>query len=302
MVISETVINDIIRESIDKLLLEKKKTTNIYPNRLYHKSPISCRKSILKKGLLPLVGDSYKTHWENENNDNLVPYIFLYDHNAIPNGEYDSTYDDDIYMIDVSQLDKEHLSKDIDSSMIGCYVYDIPIPRQAISLIYKGSNKDSDESLMSRHSFIYESIGNGISFNDNSDKYGNNSITAFYNNISVGYLNYYVCSVDDICSNIMESIEDDGEYIAYEISRKLDSRKQVIDLADIDVKKEYRNMGVSKKLLEHILEKYNTYQFYLRVCPTDGVDENTLANSVMRYGFMKVGESDDGGTFLIKRP
>lgn len=67
------------------------------------------------------------------------------------------------------------------------------------------------------------------------------------------------------------------------------------------LKKEEKNIGISKMLLEYVLSKYDGYQFYLRVCPTDGVDEITLANSVMKYGFIKVGESDDGGTFLIKK-
>ena len=69
---------------------------------------------------------------------------------------------------------------------------------------------------------------------------------------------------------------------------------------DVDVKKEYRGMGISKMLLEYILNKYSGYQFYLRVCPTDGVDETTLAKSVGKYGFITITDTENG-TFMIKR-
>ena len=118
---------------------------------LYHKSPSSCRKSILKNGLIPSVGDSYKAHWDHR--DDLTPYVFLYDHNTIKDGEYDSTYDDDIYSIDTKQLDLKHLKKDPDSGMRGCFVYDSIIPASAIKLVYKGSKKDSGD--LSRHLDIY---------------------------------------------------------------------------------------------------------------------------------------------------
>jgi hypothetical protein len=103
--LTESDLHRIIKESIYRIITEI--DTNGHPIVLFHKSPISCRKSILKKGLLPSVGDSYKAHWDDR--EDLTPYIFLYDHNTINGGEYDSTYDDDIYAVDVSQLDNEHL-------------------------------------------------------------------------------------------------------------------------------------------------------------------------------------------------
>ena len=267
-----------------------------FPRFLYHKAPIGVRQSIMKNGLKPSIGDSYKAHWDDS--EDLRPYVFLYDHNAIDNGEYDSTYDDDIWAVDVSQLDKRHIFRDPDKSMKGCFVYDIPIPSSAIKIVYNGSENDSSD--LSSHYSIYESIGNDIEFRGGRDEYGGYSVGAYYNGKEVGYLNYYICYSDDIYSNISDSVED-GDDIAYDVVSKLDRNKRVIDLADIDVSKDFRNMGISKKLLEYMLGKYKDYQFYLRVCPTDGVDEATLANSVMKYGFMNVAESDDGGTFLIKR-
>ena len=149
--LTESDLHRIIKESIYRIITEI--DTNRHSIVLYHKSPISCRMSILKKGLLPSVGDSYKAHWDDK--EDLTPYIFLYDHNTINGGEYDSTYDDDIYAIDVSQLDKEHLFNYPDGSMNGCFAYDIPIPTSAIKLVYKGTEGDSDERLMAKHSHIY---------------------------------------------------------------------------------------------------------------------------------------------------
>lgn len=116
---------------------------------LYHKAPIFVRQSILNNGLKPSVGASYKAHWEDR--EDLIPYVFLYDYDMI--GEYDSTYDDDIYRVDMSMLDKNHLFLDPDEEMEGCYVYDEIIPTTAIELIYEGSNADSGD--LSKHSNIY---------------------------------------------------------------------------------------------------------------------------------------------------
>ena len=292
--LTESDLHRIIKNSVCQVITEAIRYK--FPRFLYHKAPIAARKSIMKNGLIPSVGDSYKAHWNDR--EDLKPYIFLYDHNTVNNGEYDSTYDDDIYAIDVSQLDKKHIFRDPDKSMKGCLAYDIPIPISAIKMVYKGSKRDSSD--LSVHSHIYEGINNGIEFKDDSDEYGGRSVAAYYNGNEIGYLNYYICYPDDIYSNISDSIED-GNDIAYDVIRRLDNNRRVIDLADIDVGKDFRNMGISKRLLEYVLSKYGDYQFYLRVCPTDGVDETTLANSVMKYGFIKVGESDDGGTFLIKK-
>ena len=118
---------------------------------LYHKSPIAFRKSILSTGLKPSVGDSYKCHYDDR--DGLTPYVFLYDHNTVDGGEYDSTYDDDIYQVDCSYLDQDCIGPDPEKALRGCYTYSKPIPKEAIKLIYKGSTKDSDD--LSKHAHIY---------------------------------------------------------------------------------------------------------------------------------------------------
>ena len=292
--LTESDLHRIIKESIYRIITEI--DTNRHSRVLYHKSPISCRMSILKKGLLPSVGDSYKAHWDDK--EDLTPYIFLYDHNTINGGEYDSTYDDDIYAIDVSQLDKEHLFNDPDGSMNGCFVYDIPIPTSAIKLVYKGTEGDSDERLMAKHSHIYESINGGVKFEEYVDAYGDISVSAYNNGQLMGYT--ILVMHKDIYSLDSEISDTDSYETAAEVISKLDSSKPIVELADVDVKKEYRGMGISKMLLEYILNKYSGYQFYLRVCPTDGVDEATLAKSVGKYGFITITDTENGA-FMIKR-
>lgn len=102
---------------------------------LYHKSNPDNRDSILSKGLIPMVGDCYAAYWDKPK-DKLKPYVFLYDNNII---EYNSTYDDDIFEIDINQLDKNHLKKDICKTLKGCFIYDLIIPISAIKLVYQGS-------------------------------------------------------------------------------------------------------------------------------------------------------------------
>jgi GNAT superfamily N-acetyltransferase len=292
--LTESDLHRIIKESIYRIITEI--DTNGHSIVLFHKSPISCRKSILKKGLLPSVGDSYKAHWDDR--EDLTPYIFLYDHNTINGGEYDSTYDDDIYAVDVSQLDNEHLFNDPDNGMNGCFVYDIPIPTSAIKLVYKGTEGDSDERLMAKHSHIYEGINGGVEFEEYVDEYGDITISTYNNGQLMGYSILVIHK--DIYSLESEISETDSYETAEDVISKLRFGKPIVELADVDVKKEYRGFGVSKMLLEYVLSKYNGYQFYLRVCPTDGVDEKTLANSVGRYGFITVTDTENG-TFMVKR-
>jgi GNAT superfamily N-acetyltransferase len=292
--LTESDLHRIIKESIYRIITEI--DTNGHSKVLFHKSPISCRKSILKKGLLPSVGDSYKAHWDDR--EALTPYIFLYDHNTINGGEYDSTYDDDIYAVDVSQLDNEHLFNDPDNGMNGCFVYDIPIPTSAIKLVYKGTEGDSDERLMAKHSHIYEGINGGVEFEEYVDEYGDITISTYNNGQLMGYSILVIHK--DIYSLESEISETDSYETAEDVISKLRFGKPIVELADVDVKKEYRGFGVSKMLLEYVLSKYNGYQFYLRVCPTDGVDEKTLANSVGRYGFITVTDTENG-TFMVKR-
>lgn len=260
---------------------------------LYHKSGTFNRDSILRNGLIPQVGPSYKAHWNDD--ENLKPFIFLYDHAKVQDGEYDTTYDDDIYAIDVKQLDREHLRRDPDRDMKGCWVYDQKISPSAIKLIYKGSKKDSGDLTLHRN--IYKNINNDITIVANRGN-GETYIEAMLNGSCIGYL---IVVIHNTIYDLESEISDTDSYeVADEVITKLDSRKRVIELADITVNREYRNMGISKRLLEYILDTFKNEQFYMRVCPTDGIDEQTLANSVKNYGFTEI-DNTENGTFLIKR-
>lgn len=118
-----------------------------------------------------------------------------------------------------------------------------------------------------------------------------------------GYeMGYVILIPHNKISSLYNEIADTDSYeMAEDVISELDINKPIIEIADIDVNKNYRNKGVSKKLIEYILEKYKNYQFYLRVCPTDGVDEYTFANVFKRYGFIEINRNDENGTFMIKK-
>ena len=108
-----------------------------YPKYLYHKSSITNRTSIMNRGLIPQVGLSYLCHWDSRKK--LKPLIFLYDAAVC---EYDTTYDDDIYRIDIEILDKRRITGDPDQSMRGCYVYSAVIPNTCCKIVYNGTGRD----------------------------------------------------------------------------------------------------------------------------------------------------------------
>ena len=295
--LTENDLHRIIKDSVCQVITEAIKYK--LPRLLYHKAPITARQSIMKNGLIPSVGDSYKAHWNDR--EDLKPYVFLYDHNTVNNGEYDSTYDDDIYAVDVSQLDTKHIFNDPDNGMNGCFVYDIPIPTSAIKLVYKGTEGDSDERLMAKHSHIYESINSNIRFEEFND--GNTIDISVYNGRNqMGYLKIEIHDYDSLESEIFGTT--DSYDIVDDVFSMLNKRRPIIELSDTTVNKEYRRMGVSKMLLEYVLNKYSDYQFFLRVCPYGGGGPNdiTLANSLKKYGFENVEVDDsDYGIFLVKR-
>lgn len=109
---------------------------------LYHKGNPIFRDKIEKEGLKVQVGDSYMIHWEDEKDaDQLEKLIFMYDKNI---DEYDTTYDDDIWEIDITKLDNSKIKGDPDRWMWknkGCWVYADDIPREAIKLIHEGTGE-----------------------------------------------------------------------------------------------------------------------------------------------------------------
>lgn len=107
------------------------------PKYLFHKSSPLNRGSILHSGLLPKIGSSYLCYWEGKKN--LRPLIFFYDKNVM---EYDTTYDDDVYKIDVQKLDKRRISRDPDKDMHGCYCYSLQIATRCFTLVLEGTGEE----------------------------------------------------------------------------------------------------------------------------------------------------------------
>lgn len=106
---------------------------------LYHRSNPIFREAIKSEGLKPMVGESYELWWEDEYpNETPKPAIFMHDNSSL----YRPGHDDDLIRIDVSALDLSHLKPD-PSLPETCYMYDLPIPPEAITYMYEGTGKDT---------------------------------------------------------------------------------------------------------------------------------------------------------------
>lgn len=147
---------------------------------------------------------------------------------------------------------------------------------------------------------LMESFWNNVDISFNEHDLGDEiNIGICGNGDEMGYV---ILIPHNKISSLYNEIADTDSYeMAEDVIGKLNSNKPIIEIADVDVSKNYRNKGVSKKLIEYVLEKYKDYQFYLRVCPTDGVDEYTFANVFKRYGFIEIDRNDENGTFMIKK-
>ena len=143
----------------------------------------------------------------------------------------------------------------------------------------------------------YSCTGDDFVF-DEQDFGDEKNINVCVNGDELGYI--ILIPHRNIESLYSEIAETDSYEMAEDVISKLNRNKQIIEIADVDVNKKYRNRGVSKMLIEYTLEKYKEYQFYLRVCPTDGVDEETFAKTFKRYGFIEIDRSENG-TFMVKK-
>jgi hypothetical protein len=114
-----------------KTNLLKHKGDKVNPTIVYHKSNPVFRKEIERDGLKVMKGDSYSCHSPEETEP---PAIF-----GKTDDRYDSTYDDDVWLIDCSLIKNEWFrDRECDDS---CVVTYDNIPRYAISLIYKGTGE-----------------------------------------------------------------------------------------------------------------------------------------------------------------
>lgn len=139
-------IEPIHRQGGDKTLAELGLSESLkedFSNKLYHTSNPIFREKIAKEGLTPQVGDSYYLHYSEYRPDDIRPCIFL------SKEPYDSTYDDDIYEVNLSSLDKEQLESDPEFK--DGYRYFKSISTEDIKLIYKGECTMKCEDLKEAH-------------------------------------------------------------------------------------------------------------------------------------------------------
>jgi hypothetical protein len=114
--------------------LSKHKGDSITPTKVYHKSNPIFREKIKEEGLLPKKGDSYSAYSPE---DNELPAIFGYIGDDI--NYYDSTYDDDIWLIDAENSNNKWFrDKAVGKGKYTVMTY-TNIPVQFIQLIYKGT-------------------------------------------------------------------------------------------------------------------------------------------------------------------
>jgi len=102
---------------------------------LYHKSLPSNRESILENGLVPQIGPIYNTFY-GENN--MGPVVFVCDHN-----NYDTTYDDDIYLITLTKEEYLELEFKEDMYVIGGWYTEKQIDAKNIEIVYYGTGNST---------------------------------------------------------------------------------------------------------------------------------------------------------------
>ena len=154
--------------------------------------------------------------------------------------------------------------------------------------IYEAILKCLDELSVENKEISFDEQNFGDEINVNISENGN----------EMGYV--ILIPHRDIDSLFSEIADTDSYGMADDVVSKLSKNKQIIEIADVDVNKKYRNQGISKMLIEYVLNKFKNCQFYLRVCPTGGVDEDTFANVFRRYGFIDIDKSENG-TFMVKK-
>ena len=251
------------------------------PNILYHVSNPHFRKNILAQGLKPMVGDSYRAHFDDI--DELLPVIFLKDKN-----DYDSTYNDDRWAIDTSTLDKSCIFADFDDYMAkhGCYVYTKPIALSSMHLLHKGNGQPLNESLENANLFCDVGVDYIKVKNEEGD--------------TVGELCYNVSNINGIYSEYDDTIEDFDSSIMH----KFDYNLPIVNIEDIWVYQVYRGNGLFRKILEITInvlsDKYR--QFILRACSDNGFPEQKLVSIYEEFGFIPYQETEQDGTimYLIK--
>ena len=110
------------------------------PPMLLHKANPAFREDIRTQGLLPQIGPSYECHYEDEEEmkPHFVPCVF-----ACLTCEYDSTWDDDVWVIDTRTAEAVWESDPAMWPAFPAYVRTRqPVPAAALLLAHAGTGTD----------------------------------------------------------------------------------------------------------------------------------------------------------------
>lgn len=105
---------------------------------VFHMSNPTNRKSIQLNGLLPMIGENYQSRYQDLVKGPLLPAIFMY--HTDPNN-YTTTWDDDIWLIDLKYWDHQIYQDEAVIGQIGLISF-VPIPVNRMTLFHPGSGKD----------------------------------------------------------------------------------------------------------------------------------------------------------------
>ena len=275
--ITEGDLKKVVFDSVRAILNEEYnkfiKPTDSVSEKFFHVSNPINRESIIQKGLLPSVGDSYRCHSESDND--LTPVVFM-----SKNNNYDSTWDDDRWEIDSKYLDKNSIFNDFDPYMKDSFVYTKNIPPKALKLIYKGSGKD-----MLREE------------NDSLSVRKENEMMRFYiGNEEVGGLCYTIGYIDTIISEYEDSVNDFNPRIMH----AFDSNNKILNIEDIWINRGFRGHGLFRQELHLALDELKkiSRQFILRACSDNGFPEDKLVKIYSDFGFRILQETDEDGVIM----
>lgn len=102
--------------------------------KLFHAGNPFWREDILKNSLVPKMGDSYMCHYE----ENMGPVVFVAKDN-----DYDSTYDDDRYLISLTKEEFESLEFEVDKEVYNGLFTKHTIKPKYLSLIHIGTGEST---------------------------------------------------------------------------------------------------------------------------------------------------------------
>jgi len=109
-----------------------------WEGKAFHTSNPKFRDNIIKEGLTPQIGECYELHYESWCTSNMGPVVFLRLKEESTTLPWDSTYDDDIWEV---QIDKEiKLFEDPNMKYPQVYTKESIKPTN-IKLIYKGTGE-----------------------------------------------------------------------------------------------------------------------------------------------------------------